>query len=172
MGFKTCQQSFSKSIWARGLKLGQLIWGWWVDYLLKVWAKSKNVCGITTLQIWPYLGTSKCWGHSLLQTPALVKLSLWTVLHKNMLWVLIRIAWTHNRHSYGEIMKMIPKLFLNTTLSVSLSEIFWIPRRGWDRDSWRFMRRQLTPPKSISRPHRWSNLLTQMRKKRKNQTKL
>ena len=29
-------------------------------------------CGITTLQIWPYLGTSKCWGHSVLQTPALV----------------------------------------------------------------------------------------------------
>ena len=29
-------------------------------------------CGITTLQIRPYLGTSKCWGHSVLQTPALV----------------------------------------------------------------------------------------------------
>ena len=26
--------------------------------------------GITTLQVWPYLGTSKCWGHSVLQTPA------------------------------------------------------------------------------------------------------
>ena len=25
-----------------------------------------------TLQIWPYLGTSRCWGHSVLQTPALV----------------------------------------------------------------------------------------------------
>ena len=25
-----------------------------------------------TLQIWPYLGISKCWGHSVLQTPALV----------------------------------------------------------------------------------------------------
>ena len=25
-----------------------------------------------TLQIWPYLGAIKCWGHSVLQTPALV----------------------------------------------------------------------------------------------------
>ena len=47
--------------------------GWCVDYLLNVWAKSKVFGGITTLQIRPYLGSSKCWGHSVLQTPALVK---------------------------------------------------------------------------------------------------
>ena len=27
-------------------------------------SKSKTFCGITTLQIWPFLGTSKCWGHT------------------------------------------------------------------------------------------------------------
>ena len=35
-------------------------------------SKVQNLCGITTLQIRPYLGTSKCWGNSVLQTPALV----------------------------------------------------------------------------------------------------
>ena len=35
-------------------------------------SKVQFFCGITTLQIWPYLGTSKYWGHSVLQTPALV----------------------------------------------------------------------------------------------------
>ena len=37
-------------------------------------------CGITTRQIWPYLGTSKCWGHSVLQTPALVIRFVWFCL--------------------------------------------------------------------------------------------
>ena len=39
---------------------------------LPVKCLSKLFCRITTLQIWPYLGTSKCWGHSVLQMPALV----------------------------------------------------------------------------------------------------
>ena len=59
-------------------ELGAWTWsayrGWCVDYLLNVCAKSKHFCGITTLQIQPYLGTSKCWGHSVLQTPDLVHL--------------------------------------------------------------------------------------------------
>ena len=38
--------------------------------------KVQNFCGITALQIRPYLGTSKCWGHSVLQTPALVAYTL------------------------------------------------------------------------------------------------
>ena len=46
--------------------------GWWIDYLLNFSAKSKIFCGIMTLQIWPYLGASICWEHSVLQTPALV----------------------------------------------------------------------------------------------------
>ena len=29
-------------------------------------------CGIKALQIWPYSRASKCWGNSVLQTPALV----------------------------------------------------------------------------------------------------
>ena len=40
--------------------------------LVKRLSKVQKCCGITTLQIWPYLGTSKCWGHSVLQTLALV----------------------------------------------------------------------------------------------------
>ena len=36
-------------------------------------SKSKFFCGITTLHIWPCLGTSKCWGHSVLQRPVLVQ---------------------------------------------------------------------------------------------------
>ena len=31
-------------------------------------SKVQIFCGITTLQIWPYLGTRKCLGHSVLQT--------------------------------------------------------------------------------------------------------
>ena len=37
-----------------------------------------------------------------------------------MLWVLIRMASTNNIRFYGEIMKIIPKLSQNTSLSVPL----------------------------------------------------
>ena len=40
---------------------------------VKSLSKVQNLLWITALQIWPYLGASKCWGHSILQTPAVVK---------------------------------------------------------------------------------------------------
>ena len=39
---------------------------------VKLLSKVQNFCGIAALQIWPYLGASKCWEHCVLQTPALV----------------------------------------------------------------------------------------------------
>ena len=40
---------------------------------VKLLSKVQNVLwNYGTVQIWPYLGAGKCWGHSVLQTPALV----------------------------------------------------------------------------------------------------
>ena len=72
MGILNLSATYLKNYLSLGLETWSADRGWCVDYLLNVWAKSNNFCGIKTLQILPYLGTSKCWGHSVLQTPALV----------------------------------------------------------------------------------------------------
>ena len=66
--FQPCQQDLN--LWFETWSADR---GRWVDYLIKYFSKVQNVLwNYGTLQIWPYLGASSCWGYSVLQTPALV----------------------------------------------------------------------------------------------------
>ena len=47
---KSCQQVILKSIGARGLKLGPLIGGWWLDYLISFWTNSVEKFP----ELWPF----------------------------------------------------------------------------------------------------------------------